>query len=327
VDLRHLRHMVTLAETLNFHRAAEKLNISQPPLSVSIRNLEEELGVRLFERQPYGVVLTAAGHAVERMARDILNRADALRVGAGEAAEGRRGRMTIAFGSSSTFSVFPSLIRMFRRQYPEVELVFKESSTRESLTWVSGGRIEVALVRTPVLEMNDVSLIPLTREPMLLAVPLDHELASRTSVRLEELKDTPFVSYEPIRSPNLRMMVILACESAGFHPIVVGEATHMHTVLALVASGMGVGFIPSVIRRSGLHDVRYLELTCRERSIETGLALAIRSGETPLLAESFVKVAKDWLRINEAQGVAAAGDQTQGEPQSTGSPSLDVADG
>src|SRR5438067_4816955 len=129
MELRQLLYFTTLADALNFHRAAERLNISQPPLTVAIRKLEEELGMRLFVRGPRGVTLTAAGEAALGPARAALAEAEAVRQAAREGSEGERGRLTVGFVSSAIYALLPGLIPLYRRRYPQVDLILEESTS------------------------------------------------------------------------------------------------------------------------------------------------------------------------------------------------------
>src|SRR5687768_3402859 len=140
MELRQLRQFVAVAEARNFRRAAEQLHMAQPPLSVAIRKLEEEVGTALFVRQPRGVVLTAAGVAALSVAQQCMASADALRDAALSAAGGESGVLRVGFVGSATYSLMPKLLPAFRSRYPDVELVLRESTNLELLALVEGGQ-------------------------------------------------------------------------------------------------------------------------------------------------------------------------------------------
>jgi DNA-binding transcriptional LysR family regulator len=280
MELRQLRQLAVLAETLNFHRAAEALHMSQPPLSVSIRKLERELGVPLFGREGRRVTLTAAGEAALSHAHDALSSVMAMVEAVHATADGRQGRLRIGFVASATYALIPAVVPVFRARSPGIKLSLKETTTLEIIRALETGTLDVGIVRTPVFDVGDVVLEPLAQEELILVTPPDHWLGDgRPEVRLEELKDEAFVVYDRERVPNLWSFTISSCVAAGFMPKIAEEATHLHTLIALVQSGVGIGMTPAVIRRAGSDRVRYVRLTSRGAPLKIGLAVATRRRE------------------------------------------------
>src|SRR5919106_428717 len=155
MELRHLRYFIAVAEQLNFRRAAEQLHVAQPPLSKQIRDLEDELGVQLFQRSKRRVQLTEVGRVFLGEARETLNQAEQAARAARRANCGEIGRLIVGFVMSATCSVLPDVVRMFRKRYPGVELVMEESSTGQAIEDLHSRRLHVAFVRQPV---NDETL-------------------------------------------------------------------------------------------------------------------------------------------------------------------------
>lgn len=152
MDLRQLRHFVTLAHTLNYRQAAEQLHMSQPPLSQSIRKLEDDLGVQLFERDRRGTVLSGAGRAALESAKLALYHARQVQAVSQATASGELGRLHIGFIGSATFSLIPKLVQAFRAAYPAIDLVLTESTTREICAQVASGDFDAGLLRYPVTQ-------------------------------------------------------------------------------------------------------------------------------------------------------------------------------
>ena len=293
MELRQIRQFVTLAETLNFHRAAEALNMTQPPLSLSIRKLEEDLRVRLFERHSRGVSLTQAGQAALPYARDVLAAAEAMARCVRETVSGERGRLRIGFVGSATYGLVPAIVPRFHARHPGIDLGFNEATSLEVIRGLEEGTLDVGLVRTPLLQNASVVLEPLYKEALILLAPRGHRLRNADRVRLEDLKDEPFVLYDRVQVPNLFSQTVMACEAAGFLPRVVEEAAHIHTIIALVESGLGLALAPAVMRRGAAGRTLCLEITAGGRSLEIGFALATRGGERQSAVQAFAAVARE----------------------------------
>ena len=197
MELRHLRYFVAVAEELNFRRAAERLHIGQPPLSIQIRALEEEVGARLLERSKRRVSLTEAGSRFLRRAREILAAAGEAVDEARQAARGELGSLRVGFTSSLPYtSILPDLLVAYRRRYPAVELQLKEMFTTDQLVAIAAGRLDVGLVRYVGGALpSGVSVRELGADPLCLVVNAAHPLANRESVRFAELADEGFITF------------------------------------------------------------------------------------------------------------------------------------
>lgn len=287
MDLRQLRYFVTLAETQNFHRAAERLHMSQPPLTVAIRKLEDELGLALFVRAARGVTLTPAGRAALEPARATLAHAERFREAAREGAAGERGRLRVGFVGSATFELLPRIIPEFRRRYPAVELVLEESTSATIARRLVGGEFDVGLVRLPLTERADLETHVIDPDEMHAALPEASPFGRAGAVRLEDLADQPFILQA--RVSVLHETARQACRAAGFVPLVAQEAEQLSAVLALVRSGLGVALVPSRAASSVPQGVRLAPLAQRV-PIETGVALPPDNPGAP--ARNFAAIAR-----------------------------------
>lgn len=255
LELRHLRYFVAVADELHFGRAAERLHISQPPLSMQIRALEDILGTPLFHRTRRRVSLTKAGEIFVREARQILERTEGAILAAQRAARGEVGELAIGFVSSANFSVLPPLLRQFRARAPGVRLTLRESTTDVQLVDLAEGRIDVGLVLAPI-DAPALAYRPIHREPLVVALPEQHRLAGQPgAVRLADLADDPFVLIPRHLAPGFYDDIVSYCRRTGFSPRVEQEAVQMQTIVSLVSSGIGVSLMPASmenLRRTGV---------------------------------------------------------------------------
>lgn len=294
MELRQLRYFITLAETRNFHRAAERLNMSQPPLTVAIRKLEEELGAPLFVRGSRGVTLTPAGATSLEIARATLAQAERFRTAVREGAGGERGRLRVGFVGSATFELLPRIIPEYRRRYPAVELVLEEATSIDIARKLAAGELDVGLLRLPLLEIAAVDARVVDPDELHAALPVASPFAKKDRVDLSALAAEPFILQS--RISILHSITLAACHDAGFVPKVAQEAAQLSAVLALVRSGLGVALVPSCAARGVPHGVRLVRLAQSVR-IETGVAMP-RDAVTPL-ARNFAAIASDSENISK----------------------------
>lgn len=251
MDLRRLTCFLAVADELNFSRAAQRLHMSQPPLSQQIRLLEQEMGAQLFERSRRAVTLTPAGLLLQEKARQIVE----LHQQAGElcrmAAHGLAGRLRIAFTASvPLFDAFSAMLRDFRTRYPEVELDLQHMTTGEQIAALTAGQIDIGFMRpspafripVPIREQT------LWRDELMLALPAK-QAADSQPVALSALADQPFVLHPAVLGGGLHEHILALCSEAGFVPRIAQPARETSTMLALVAAGLGLSIVPSVYER------------------------------------------------------------------------------
>ncbi len=285
MDLRQLRYFVTLADTLNFHRAAERLNISQPPLTVAIRKLEEELGARLFDRESRGVRLTDAGRAALPVARATLEQAALVRDAVRQGRQGERGAISVGFVGSAISAALPRIIPAFRARYPDVDLRLEEMTSVSIGEALAARQLDVGLVRLPLIQPGGLDIAVIERDRLVVALLDTHPLARRRVLELADLAGEPLVLHGPVSV--LRSVVLLACQRAGFVPRIAQDATQVQTILSLVQSGLGSALVPSAMARIAPEGVRLLPLA-EPLEIEMGIAAWRHAGA---LVRNFVAVA------------------------------------
>lgn len=304
MNLRQLRQFVTLAETGNFHRAAELLHMAQPPLSVSVRKLEEELGSRLFERHSTGVRLTPEGEAMLPDARLALFHAERCQQTVADAREGLGGVLRLGIIGSATYALLPQLIPSVRTRYPQMELELSEATSADILDGLLARRFDVGFVRFPVLHPEPFELLPMDRDTFVLAVSEHSPLAQHAAIALSDAAGEPFIMYPQDKVPGLSALALLRCQLSGFSPRVAQEAMQVQTIMSLVASGLGVGLVAGVARLVMPPGVKCLALTDTPAGFQVSIALARRAGETSRLVERFTEHA---LRYSTASALATRG--------------------
>ena len=285
MDLRQLRHFVTLAHTLNYRQAAEQLHMSQPPLSQSIRKLEDELGVQLFERDRRGTVLSTAGVAALESAKLALFHAQQVKAVSQSTASGEIGRLHIGFIGSATFSLIPQLVQAFRSAYPAIDLVLTESTTREICSHVANGDFDAGLLRYPVTQATDLDITMVEPDRLIAALPAGNPLLIKDELRLLDLADEPFVNYRPSEVPGLHALVVLACQNAGFMPQIKQHAVQAQTLVSLVGAGLGVALVPAAVAKAATPGVVFRELADTEHLPQIGIALALNQRQPVATAQ------------------------------------------
>jgi DNA-binding transcriptional LysR family regulator len=255
MELRQLKYFVAVAEELHFGRAARRVHISQPPLSQQIKALEDEMGVRLFERTSRSVSLTAAGRLFLEEARSILVRMDRAAGKAVRAARGEIGPLSIGFVGPVMDSRLPGALREFRKKFPDVSLSLHEQGTRAQLEALNQDRIHLGFLRLFGNDLPGFRRELFLRESYLLALPRGHTLAQRRDLTLASLKGQPMIFFPRSIQPALYDHIKDALKHSGVNPLISQEAGTKHTTTALVSAGLGVALVPAStanIRRAGV---------------------------------------------------------------------------
>lgn len=283
MELRQLIQFCAVAEALSFRRAAERLHMAQPPLSVAIRKLEDDLGAPLFERRGRSIALTGAGVEALRRARRVLAEVDGLREATRLSASGAIGRVRIGFVGSATYALMPRLLPQFRRLHPGIELELQESKNEEVLAGLETGRLDLGLVRYPTgSSATGLRYTLIERDVFQAVLPKGHALAAGRSVTLKALAQQPLIDYAPSPVGGLHAMVMLAFQQAGLAPQVAQQATQVQTVISLVESGLGVALVPSVAARLSSRQVVFRPVRGLPSGLAIGIALAwSAAGESP----------------------------------------------
>ena len=288
VELHHLRHFAAVADELHFGRAAERLGMTQPPLSQSIKRLEAALGVTLFERSRRKVMLTAAGRVFQEEAKRALVQADAAIRLARRAASEEIAQLSIGFVSAALYRLLPDALRRFRRRFPDVEIRLEEQSTEAQLAGLRDGSLDIGFVHPPLQDTADLTWKTVSRDRPIAAIPAAHDLAGAASIELTALADCDFVLFPGRQGPVLQGRIIQACRRAGFLPRIVQEAQRMHTILSLVAAGLGVSLVPSGARSLGLDGVVFVPVAGLPDDLAWELAMIRRPRSARRHARAFI---------------------------------------
>ena len=243
MELRQLRYFTALASELSLTKAAKQLNVSQPPLSLQIAQLEDELGARLFERTSRSVTLTQAGLALQSHAKAILARVEEARGHVARVAGGLEGRVQIGLAGSHFMGPFPKFIAQFKQMKPKVELALHEMKPAEHLHALRGDRLDVCLSRTPAQDAQMASEL-LWRDPVVAALPPGHRLAKRIRISLSDLRHEDFVFLQ-LDSSAFAKRLFDACLREGFAPRIAQQVVEIPAALNLVAAGVGVALVPA----------------------------------------------------------------------------------
>jgi DNA-binding transcriptional LysR family regulator len=292
VELRHIRYFLAVAQERNFTRAAARLGIGQPPLSQQIRDLEAEVGAQLFHRVPHGAELTDAGHAFHAAVRHMPEQAAGAIHIAQRAARGETGVLRIGLTGSATLNpVVPGSIRLFRRRFPDVELVLTEGNSTALVPALRDGSLDIAFLRPGAIAAADMAMAPFSDEPMIAALPVHHPAAAQGgAVRLSDLREDLFVMTPRDLGPTLYDAVIAACASVGFTPRMGQPAPQMASLLSLVAAEQGVSIVPASMQQLALADVAYRDLA--EVRPVAKLALACPRDSRSMLVRNFIALAR-----------------------------------
>jgi DNA-binding transcriptional LysR family regulator len=285
LELRQLRYFLTVAEELHFGRAAERLHMTQPPLSQSIAGLEELLGAPLFLRNRRQVTLTPAGSALLPEARRILDDAAGLPDLVRRVAGGEAGRLTLAFVSTADYSVLPSILQRYRSAFPQVQLVLREATTDVQADELLSERIDAGFVIPPLPGKLDATIeyVKLLEEPLILCAPAGlAALRGKAPVRLRDLPPLPLVIFPRAVAPALHDAILACFRAAGVTPVIGQEAIQMQTIVSLVSGGMGLALVPQSVSNLMRAGVEYRALLDPTPLAETGLAWR-RDNPSPVL--------------------------------------------
>lgn len=293
MELRHLEYFIAVAEELHFGRAALRLQMTQPPLSQQIQQLETEIGVQLFQRSKRHVELTQAGTVFLHEARKVLSQLQLATERAQRAARGQLGRLVIGFVGSATYDVLPAIIRVYREKFPNVDVVLQEFATPLQLKGLHDGQIDVGFVRPPIVD-ETLSAETIERTHCVAAVPKNHPLARSGAVSLREFSEEPFVALSREIWPGFYDEIIRLCRQTGFSLSIRQEATEFQTIIGLVAAGIGVSIVPASARNIHVHDVVYVDIAEVAPSVE--MAVAWRTNDSSLMVHEFVEVVREVTR-------------------------------
>ncbi|WP_410651340.1 LysR substrate-binding domain-containing protein [Amycolatopsis sp. cmx-4-54] len=263
MELRQLRYFVAVAEEMNFRRAAERLHIAQPALSQQISKFEHELRTELFRRTTRRVELTDSGRVLLVEGRRVLAEADHALAAVTHAAHGETGTLRVGFVSSAALSIVPAIALALRESLPGLHLDLREATTDDQLESVGEGRLDVAIVRE-VEPAPGLTVRPLLRERLIVAVHEAHPLADRGSIGLAELAGERFLVFPRSRVSRLYDHIAYLCHRAGFRLEATQEAVQFPTLLGLAAANTGITIVPESLSALQLPGLRYVPISDAE---------------------------------------------------------------
>ncbi len=303
MELRHLRYFVAVGEEQHYGRASRRLRVAQPALSRQIQDLEEEVGFKLFDRLPRGVKLSAAGKLFLDDARRILQEISDAAERAARVARGQSGTLRVGFAENASWrGVVPDSFRRFREQQPDAELQLQPAASLEQLEAIRSGRLDAGFLNFMPKADPELDQLLVATQHIELAVPKKHPLTKLKKLRLRDLTDAPFVWFPRWANPAFYDHVMRACYRGGLKsPRVVQEGSNEATILSLVSTGLGVGWVLGTARWRCPETVAILPVV--DLNVSLTLALAWRKDNTsPLLANFIGEVQRlpDVRAVNKA---------------------------
>jgi DNA-binding transcriptional LysR family regulator len=276
MELRQIRSFLSIAETLHFGRTAELIHLSQPALSLQIRALEEDVGVRLFERNRRKTTLTAAGVAFRDDAVAAISQLDQASRRARLAANGKLGLLRIGFISTAGVEIVPNIVRQFRELNPEVEFSLRAIPTADQVQMLETGSLDVGFLRLPIGGHSALDVVTVHREPFVLVVPASHKLAKRKRVRLSEVSAQDFVMYERTYGPGFHDLIFGMLRDARIVPNVSQSAAEISTLISLVDAHMGIAILPASAVKHSVASVIACHIADRIPMSEIAMAVSKR---------------------------------------------------
>jgi len=251
MEIRQLRYFLAVADELHFGRAAQRLHMSQPPLSAQVGRLEKEIGVALFDRSTRRVSLTAAGRHLKERAGQVLRELDSVGAEMRDYADGLAGDLTTGFVSSANYTVLPGVVRLFRERRPQVSMSLVPLTSGEQFERLRRGALDVGIVRdevpSSVPHAVSISTEVVFEERLVACLPVGHSLAAQAEVTAAEIVEVPMIAYPRSLMPGFvdRVSGVLAPAGGGR---VVEEVVHQETALGFVSAGVGTSILPESVR-------------------------------------------------------------------------------
>lgn len=259
IELRHLSYFLAVAKELHFRKAAEKLYISQPGLSRQIKQMEAELDVVLFERNNRNVRLTKAGEYLQKELEATLENLYAVLANAKRIGEGIEGDLNFGYVGSAMQNIIPNLLIQIRNEYPKIHFNLKEMDNQKQIDSLQNQDIDIGFVRLERVPKNLV-LCPILEDTFSLVLPQNHALNKSNYKDLSELKNEPFIMFDPSYSPNYHQKIMQIFDYFGFTPIVYHKTVHATSIYKLIELGFGISIVPSSLQIDSTSKVKFIDL-------------------------------------------------------------------
>ncbi len=289
MELSQLRSFLALAETLHFSRAAERVHLSQPALSLQIRALEAELGVRLFARNRRKTEITEAGAVFRDEVAAAIAAIEHAAARARQAAAGKIGCLRIGFISTAAALVVPPLVTAFRKSHPEVELEMRQALTAEQIALLRQEVIDVGFFRMPAQPGRGITTVEVHREPFRLFLPASHPLAQHAAPGLRDLDGREVVIYARRNAPGFHDLLLQMLKDAGAVPAALHQANDMSTLMSLVSAGVGAAVAPASVGLFGPPGVAARDLGGVPSSV---VVMAFRTDDRRPAVRAFVDLVR-----------------------------------
>ena len=291
IDLRQFRYFLALSEELNFGRAALRLNISQPPLSRQIRQLEESLGVELFRRGTSGVALSEAGLAFLPEVRKTLAQAEKAVAAAKGARMGAGGQFVVGYTTAFDRSAIPDVFDRLRQSFPDWRFVAKGKHSISLVRDLKNGAMDAAFIGLHT-ETQGLTQEIIHQEPLLVALPAQHPLARKRRLDFDDLRGEPMFWFERRLNPGFYDYCLAYFEQIDFKPLTVAEPPDHHILLGLIAEGQGFALISSSLRKVKRQGVVFRALKNSSNKLSMGIAVAYAPNNRSAVLQAFLELVR-----------------------------------
>lgn len=282
-----MEYFIAVAEELHFGRAAKRLNISQPPLSQQIKQLERSMGVTLFKRTKHKVEITNAGRTFLEEAYAIMSSIDSAVNKTRKAEKGESGELVLGFSSNSMYDVLPEILKQFYQSYPSINIIVKQMSTSEQVQALNEQKIQIGLLCPPIDKTN-LFIKDIHEQNFISVIPENHFLDDgRSIVNVRDLNKLPFIMTPRSIGPGYYDSVINICFESGFSPNIIQEAADLHTCISLVSTGMGVSLVPASLKQYQKKGVVFKNIDTIKN---TRIALAWKQDNTSNVLNHFLDI-------------------------------------
>ncbi|MGE4373796.1 MAG: LysR family transcriptional regulator [Xanthobacter sp.] len=294
VTFRQLRYFLTLSEHLHFGRAAQILNISQPPLSASLKQLEDNLGFRLMERTNKSVRLTPAGAIFAEHAARVLGQMKSAQNIAAQISRGTRGELSIGFVPSMLFRRLPALLNSFQESYPNIELKIEEMNSRTQVQSLVNHNIDIGFVHGSSFP-EGVVYTPIETERLMCCVPKGHRFARRSQISIADLSGDRVLVFARDFAPHYHDKIVGLLHAENITPHLQFRIQHWFTILVLVSQGMGVSIVPRSMSRSDFVDVVFIDI--RNTTAEHEVSMIRRDETPPDVLQAFITLMREQYQL------------------------------
>ena len=293
MELRHLEYFKAVADELHFRRAAEKLHMSQPPLTRQIKQLEDELGVLLFERKNKKVELTEAGRYLKSEVDQVFGKIESIRHTIKQYDQGNGGQLKIGYISSTYHGRLNEILLQLKVEFDHLTTRLYEVPTIKQVRAIESDKLDIGIVRTPI-SSDELSIISLYKEGFSMVMPEKFNELFKKELDLKELSETPFIFFNQDYAPHYYQTLMGICGESGFIPNVVHEANNVHSIVRMVENGLGVSILPdSTSHQYSNQAVRFVKLT--ETNYTTSVVAAFKKGNNKQYLLRFVDLLRSSL--------------------------------